>query len=121
MLGFSPLLLLLVSLIVGASQRRHAVFAAVGFITAGAVVAVLNFYLSFIRPRIYWSRHGSKDGYRFVSGMPIIGTVLTLLGAVFGFGAVGIAVVGIGAFALDTGGSGWFVVLTWRDRSFWDA
>jgi hypothetical protein len=41
-------------------------------------------------------------------------------GALFSFGAVGTALIGICAFALDTGGTGWFVVSTWRDRSLWD-
>jgi hypothetical protein len=60
------------------------------------------------------------DGYRHVSGFPMIGTVLLSLGAVFSFGAIGSALIGLVAFALDTGGSVWFVTATWRDRSFWD-
>jgi len=87
---------------------------------AALVIAIINFSLSFVRPRLYCFRHGSMDGYRFVSGVPIVGTLLTILGAIFGFGAVGCAVLGICAFAMDTGGSGWFVIATWRDHSFWD-
>ena len=119
-LAFSPLLLLLASLVVGIIRSQQPSFAAVGFMIGAAAFAILNFHLSFIRPRLYLFRHGSMDGYRFVSGLPIVGTVLAILGAFFGFGAIGSAIIGIAAFALDTGGSGWFVVATWRDHSFWD-
>ncbi len=119
-MAFSPLLLLLASLIAGIIRSQHSSFAAVGFMIGAATFAILNFHLSFIRPRLYFFRHGSMDGYRFVSGLPIVGTVLAILGAFFGFGAIGSAIIGIVAFALDTGGAGWFVIATWRDHSFWD-
>jgi hypothetical protein len=108
------------SIIFGILGSRRPHFAAVGLMIAAAVVAVLNFYLSFIRPRLFSLRRGSMDGYRHVSGFPMIGTVLLSLGAVFSFGAIGSALIGLVAFALDTGGSVWFVTATWRDRSFWD-
>jgi hypothetical protein len=46
--------------------------------------------------------------------------VLLSLGAVARFGAIGSALIGLVAFALDTGGSLWFVIALWRDRSFWN-
>ena len=119
-LALSPLALLLASLAVGIGRSQQAHFAGVGFMVGASVVALLNFYLSFIRPRLFWLRRRSMDGYRHVSGLPMIGTVLLILGALFGFGAIGSTLVGVGAFALDTGGSVWFLVYTWRDRSFWD-
>jgi len=120
-LGFSPFLLLLVSLVFGFVRGQHSSVAAVAFMTGAVAIAGVNFYLSFVRPRLYRFRHDSMDGYRFVSGVPIIGSVLTIMGAIFGFGAIGLAILGIIAFALDTGGSGWFVIATWRDHSLWDA
>lgn len=60
------------------------------------------------------------DGYRNISGVPLVGTLLLCCGTLMGFGAVGSASVGIAAFVWDTGGSGWLVVATWRDDSFWD-
>jgi hypothetical protein len=119
-LAFSPLALLLASIAVGITRSQRPHFAGVGFIVAASVVAVLNFYLSFIRPRLFLLRRGSMDGYRHVSVFPMLGTILLTLGALFGFGAIGSALIGIGAFALDTGGSAWFLICTWRDRSFWD-
>ena len=83
-------------------------------------MAALNFYLSFVRPYLFRVRRGSMDGYRFVSDVPIVGSILVVLGALFGFGAVGTALIGIIVFLLDTGGSGWFVIATWKDKSLWD-
>ena len=119
-LALLPLALLFASIIVGLIQPLKAHFAAAGVMIAAAVVAVINFYLSFIRPRLFSLRRGSMDGYRHVSGIPIIGTLLLSIGALLGFGSIGSALIGIGAFVLDTGGSVWFVIATWRDRSFWD-
>ena len=53
--------------------------------------------------------------------IPLIGTVLICIGLVVGFGAIGTAVMGIAAFALDTGNTVWFVICTWKDRGLWDA
>ena len=119
-LAFLPLALLLVSLIYGIARSQKSSFAGVGFMIGAAAFAILNFHLSFIRPRLFHRRHGSMDGYRFVSGLPMIGTVLVVLGALSGFGAVGSALIGIASFALNTGGSGWFIIATWRDHSLWD-
>jgi len=118
-LALSPLALLLTSLAIGITRSQQAHFAGIGFMVGAAAVAFWNFYLSFIRPRLFWLRRRSMDGYRHVSGLPMIGTVLLTLGALFGFGAIGSALIGVGAFVLDTGGSVWFLVCTWRDRSFW--
>jgi hypothetical protein len=119
-LAFSPMALLLASIIVGVmgSQRPH--FTGIGFMVVAAIIAAFNFYLSFIRARLFSWRRGSMDGYRHVSGFPMIGTICLTMGALFGFGAIGSALVGIGALAADTGGSVWFVIATWRDSSLWD-
>lgn len=49
----------------------------------------------------------------------MIGSVLIIVASLSAFGSVDIALVGVAAFILDTGGSGWFIVFTWRDGSFW--
>ena len=85
-----------------------------------ALLAALNFYLSFIRPPVFRLLHGSMDGFRHVSGIPMIGTLLVVLGGVFGFGAVGTALLGLACIGFDTGGSVWFLIATWRDGSLWD-
>jgi hypothetical protein len=119
-LAFSPLALSIASLAIGINKGRQSSFAGVGFVIGAAVMAALNFYLSFVRPYLFRVRRGSMDGYRFVSDVPIVGSILVVLGALFGFGAVGTALIGIIVFLSDTGGSGWFVIATWKDKSLWD-
>lgn len=120
-LCLSPLALLVCSAIAVLTGTERQSFAAVGFIVAALFFALLNFHLSFVRPRMLLQRYGSLDGIRHVSGIPIIGTILVLLGGIFGFGSLGTALLGIAALALDTGGSPWFLIATWRDSSLWDA
>lgn len=40
-----------------------------------------NLYVGYIAPRNHWKKHGSMDGFQFISGIPIVGIVLTLLSA----------------------------------------
>jgi len=64
-------------------------------------------------------RNGSYDGYKFVSGFPMLGTLLgiaalllcgnnwlTLLAVLF-------------IFVFDTGGLPWFIISTWKEESLW--
>jgi hypothetical protein len=59
-------------------------------------------------------------GYRHTSGLPLVGTGLVVIGGLVGLGDWVAAVLGLIALAIDTGGSVWFLVATWRDASFWD-
>jgi len=117
---FSPVVLLLASVCFGLVRERSAWSAGIGFMFAAAFFAALNFYLSFVRPPLFRLLHGSMDGFRHVSGIPGIGTILVLLGGAFGFGAMATAVLGLACIGFDTGGSVWFLIATWRDSSFWD-
>ena len=65
-------------------------------------------------------RHGSIDSYRQVSGIPLVCTLLVVVGGILGFGGVAVALAGIAVMLVDTGGSLWFLLATWRDSSFWD-
>jgi hypothetical protein len=57
---------------------------------------------------------------RNVSGIPLIGTLLVVFGGIIDFGDGRTAVLGLGVLALDTGGSLWFLIATWREHSLWD-
>jgi len=116
-----PLALTFSSMAVAITRPQHTHLVSITIIVAAALIAALNFYLSFIRGLLFSLRHGSLDAYRFVSGAPIIGTLLMVLGVALDFGAVGIALAGTVAYVLDTGSSLWFVIATWKDRSLWDA
>jgi hypothetical protein len=84
-----------------------------------AVVVLFNFHYSFTRPALYRLRHGSMEGYRFVSSFPIVGTVFLLIESILGFGSLYTALLVLFGYFLDTGGLPWLVVMTWRDRDFW--
>jgi hypothetical protein len=82
-----------------------------------SLIALLNVYLSWIRPAIHFLVQGSMTRYRFASGIPAIGTFLILTGGLLGFGNRTTALTGIVLLLLDTGGLPWFVVATLNDRS----
>lgn len=81
--------------------------------------AALNFYLSAVRPLVFRRRNGSLDGCKHVSGLPGIGSLVVVVGAVVGFGSGLCVALGL-ATGLDVGGLVWFLITTWRDSSLWD-
>jgi hypothetical protein len=69
-----------------AAAERHTT---IGFLT-GILLAVFAIYLSLtniyfclIRSWLYKKKHGNFDGYKHVSGIPVIGGVATLFSALF--------------------------------------
>ena len=81
-------------------------------------LACLNFWLSFVRPLLLRLLRVQRP--KHVSGFPLIGTVLQIIGVIFGFGNVQVGVTGLLAAIMDTGGQPWFVIFTWKDKSLWD-
>jgi hypothetical protein len=115
----APVALLLASFGVGlASPRESGV--GVGLSVAGLLVGGINLYIAIIRPALYAWRHSSTAGLKNVSVAPLFGNLLVVAGGIVGFGDWRSAAVGLAALALDFGGLPWFLVMTWRDRSFWD-
>jgi len=84
------------------------------------LLALLNFNLSFIRPWIYCRKHKTKEGYKHVSGLPMLGTMLQIIGCMVAFGNPTAGILSLTAGILDTGGLPWFAISTWKDKSFWD-
>lgn len=83
------------------------------------LIGALNFYLSVLRGFVHrWMAR--TEAYRHVSGFPLIGTLVVVAGALVGFGSVACGALGLLAVALDTGGSVWFLLSTWRDKGMWD-
>ena len=98
------------------TAHKFVMGASLGLMALAVLAGASNFYLSLIRPALF--QH--KTDYRFVSGIPIIGTFLVVAGGLIGFGGVIQATIGIVALFLDTGGSVWFLIATWRDAGLWD-
>lgn len=73
----------------------------------GAYICVLNFYLSFLRYTIYIRNGGAKETYKFVSGIPIFGSLFIFIllrnvelpPAIFYLGVL--------LICIDTGGLHW--------------
>ncbi len=61
------------------------------------------------------------DGYRFDSGLPVLGTLFVIIACLIGFGAAGTAMVLLVISLIDTGGVPWFVFMSWRDKGLWDS
>lgn len=72
--------------------------------STGAIISCLNFYLSFLRPVVHRLRRGTFDGYRFESGVPLLGSLLLVIAAVLmRDSAIWLTTALVVAF-LDTGG-----------------
>jgi multisubunit Na+/H+ antiporter MnhB subunit len=95
-------------------------YAGLVLVGIACLVAAFNFNLSFLRPRRYQRTHGTMEGYRFVSGLPVFGTFLLVAGCILAFGSVAVGICGLAAGLLDPDGIPWFVIRTWKDSSFWD-
>jgi hypothetical protein len=118
--ALAPVVLLVASLVsaLTCGKERHPSGLAV--VLFALVIGALNFYLSFVRGLRYRRATGSLDAYRHVSGLPMVGTVAVVVGTLLGFGSALCAALGLLAVGIDTGGSVWFLIATWRDASLWD-
>jgi hypothetical protein len=117
---FAPVVLLLASLGVGLAYPQQSGIG-IGLALIASLFAGLNCYLSFVRPLVYSCRHGSTNGMRNISGLPGLGTFFVVASGIIGFADWRSAAVGLAALFFDTGGLPWFLLVTWRDRSLWDA
>ncbi len=91
-------------------------------VVLSGLVGCLNMHLLFVKPWLYRRRHGgSLEGFRFVSGLPVVGTLLQAGACFMAFGSVPVGVCALLTALIDTCGVPWIPVLTWKDSSFWDA
>lgn len=84
------------------------------------LIAFFNLYLLYLHPWRYRRRQGTDEGYRFVSGLPIVGNLLVVSGCLTAFGSGWVAGCGIAVALADPDGLAWFPFRTWRDASLWD-
>lgn len=104
-------------------QSIPPVRAAAGFLlaTTACLTGFFNIYFMFVRPKLYEKQHGSMEGYRFRSGLSLVGTVLLTAGCIVAFGDRETGIVALLAALIDPGGSLWIPFLTWKQHDLWDA
>ena len=82
-------------------------------LACGGCVRVLNAYLSWLRYLLYRLRGGIPEEYRWVSGVPLIGSLFVILFWASRFGnqeSVAIDVLAWSLVAIDSGGIHWFLI-----------
>ena len=79
-----------------------------GALLVGGLVCALNFYLSFCRYALHRFRGGSRESYRWMSGFPLVGSLLVTLSIVKFYEVPWILTMALVLIAIDTGGIHWF-------------
>ena len=75
----------------------------------GGLLCLTNFYLSFLRYPLHRLRGLSRESYRWVSGIPLFGSLLVGLSLLVLHSLPGIFPAACVLIAIDTGGIHWFV------------
>jgi hypothetical protein len=114
--ALAPVVLLIASLVSAMTRGDDLHPSGLAVVILALVIGALNFHLSFVRGLLYRRATGSLDGFRHVSGLPMVGTLLVVVGALIGFGSALCAVLGLLAVGIDTGGSVWFFIATWKRK-----
>ena len=91
---------------------RHVVYGYVWF-AVGGVASVFNFYISFLRHRIYCWRYGKDAEYQWNSGAPMIGFA-SVVGLALIPRSLWLSVLAFVLLAADTGGIQWFAIQAWK-------
>lgn len=103
-----PVAVVLASLITSfiyPSDRRTGL----GFAIVGLLFGIFHVYLA-LRRELYRRKHGSEEGFRYISGTPL-GALFTVLGIVLGFAHFSTAIVGLLAMLIDVNGLPWALVM----------
>jgi hypothetical protein len=79
------------------------------FFCLGGLICVVNFYLSFLRYPFYRLTGGDKENYRWVSGIPVFGSIFVVISLVFLYKIKWALISGMVFIAADTGGFHWFL------------
>lgn len=80
----------------------------------GALVCLMNCYLSCLRHPLHRIRGGAPEAYRWVSGFPLVGSLLVVTAWLLWLRSEGSAALNVTAWLLaliDTGGIHWFVLV----------
>jgi hypothetical protein len=93
---------------------------ALGYVlfSLGALIAVSNFYLSFLRVPILRLRGRALSDIRHVSVIPVFG-MLIVLGLALAPANRPLSIIALLLTLLDTGNILWFLLAVWNDHTFW--
>lgn len=81
----------------------------------GAIIAIFNFYLSFLRYPVHRLLGAPRETYRWSSGIPLFGSLFLWLSLPLLHPRWGLIWSAIGISLLDTAGLHWFVgVMVWH-------
>lgn len=76
----------------------------------GALIGMVNFYLSFLHYPVHILFRGSKEDYRYVSGYPVMGSVFVFVG--YSYSQLDfIPAASLALVFLDTGGIPWILFM----------
>ncbi|HEX7151446.1 MAG TPA: hypothetical protein VF618_08170 [Thermoanaerobaculia bacterium] len=87
-----------------------------GLVGVAFCVAGVNAWLSWGRGVLYRRRHGSLEGYRFVSGFPLVGAGVAVLAVILAFGHDGVAAIALLSMVVAPGSPLWFLPVVWRQQ-----
>jgi hypothetical protein len=82
----------------------------------GGFVCILNFHLSFLRFFLHRMRGRGRDEYRWVSGFPLVGSLLVAVSLVGLWEEPWLRIAAFGLILIDTGGPHWFLLSQVLDR-----
>ena len=78
----------------------------------GTFLTVSNLYLSFLRPLIHLLKGGTRETYKWVSGIPLFGSLLLWISIPM-LSTVPLRWIAAILSLFDTGGIHWFVATMW--------
>jgi hypothetical protein len=106
----------LASLVAGVVNPRHG-WCGLPFVAVAVFSLLYNWGLE-VRWRFHLRKCGSREGFQYTSGIPVVGNLFAVLGATFGWGDWWATMPAVLTVALDPCGLPWFVVAMIRTRQF---
>lgn len=100
------------------TRTRHSPGELLAWFAIPVFLAAINLWTSQGRALFWNIRHGSLDGYRWVSGFPAIGTIATAIAALGTWGDLTSGIVVMVLSLVDTGSMTWFAIQCFRHRAF---
>jgi hypothetical protein len=84
-------------------------YAAALLLGLGGFLCCANFYLSFLRYPCHRLRGGTKEDYKWVSGIPLFGSLFVAVALLKFWSVTPILIPSVLLIVIDTGGLHWFI------------